>query len=80
VDRRRGFGGLSVELDMTGVDQPADAGSGPVRMELGETAVEAGSVKLGGDLEGVMSRHFPACLPTHTWRPIPTTIKPNEMS
>jgi hypothetical protein len=49
-------------------------------MELGEAAVEAGSVELGGDLEGVTSRHFLGCRPTHTWRPTPTTIKPNEMS
>ena len=80
VDPRRWFGGLFVELNMTGVDQPADAGSGPVGMELGEAAVEAGSVELGGNPEGVMSRHFLACRPTHTWRPIPMTIKPNEMS
>jgi hypothetical protein len=65
---------------MTGIDQSAHPGSRPVGMELGEAAIEAGSVQLRWNLEVVMGRHVPGCRLTHTWRPMPVMISPSEIS
>jgi len=74
------FGGFFVEPDVTGVNQPAYPGPGPFGAELGEALVEACSVEVLRDREVVAGGHAAARRPARTWRPIPMTIIPSEIS